>query len=71
MKTKTLHLKLPEDVGDQLDHLAEERKTSPEDLALDALRLYLTMAASDLAEELAAWDKLSDEALSTFESEMR
>lgn len=71
MKTKALHLELPEEMGDQLGRLAEQKQTSPEVLALEALRLYLSLEASDLAEEIAAWDKLSDEALSAFESELR
>ncbi|MBI3392686.1 MAG: hypothetical protein HY039_05800 [Nitrospirae bacterium] len=71
MQTKELHLKLPDDVGSLLDQIAEKTKASPEDLALDALRLFLSMAASDLAEEFGAWDRLSDEALATFESGLR
>jgi hypothetical protein len=71
VKAQELHLKLPEDVQELLGQLAKQKKASPEDLVLEALRLYLSMAASELAEELAAWDQLSDEALLAFESKLR
>ena len=71
MQTKELHIILPDDIGSLLDQIAEKERVSPEDLALDALRLYLSMAAADLAGEFAAWDRLSDEALAAFESSLR
>lgn len=71
MQTKELHIKLPDDIGSLLDQIAEKERVSPENLALDALRLFLSMASSDLAEEFAAWDRLSDEALAAFESGLR
>jgi predicted transcriptional regulator len=71
MQTKELHIRLPDDIGSLLDQIAEKERVSPEDLALDALRVFLSMAASDLTEEFAAWDRLSDEALAAFESGLR
>lgn len=71
MKTKELHIALPDDVGSMLDQIAEKERVSPEELALGAIRLFLSMSASGLTEELAAWDRLSDEALAEFESGLR
>jgi len=41
-----------------------------EEIIMEALRYYLSLSAEDLESEFKAWDRLSDEALITFEKRL-
>ncbi|MCS6937279.1 MAG: hypothetical protein NZ610_03250 [Candidatus Bipolaricaulota bacterium] len=67
MKTTRLELKLPEELRDHLRLVSQKCDLKPEQIALQALRYYLPILESGLHQELASWDRLSDEALVNFE----
>ena len=57
---------IPADIEKALGTTASERHISIEELVCDALRWYLRIE-SGLADELAAWQEVRDEALETVE----
>ncbi len=70
METREITLTLPEDVYQELQAAAKATQRRTEAIVVDALRAYLPPLPPDLAEEFAAWDKLSDEALLEFEQRL-
>jgi len=66
-KTHRIEVVLSSSIKRRVERIAEAKKTRPQRVILDALTYYLPLADQDLENELAEWDRLSDEALIEFE----
>ena len=62
---------IPNDIGEKVTKLAKGKKTTQEEIVVEALRYYLPIVEEGLEDELKAWDKLSDEALANFEAALK
>ena len=62
----TLELKLPENMSFELERVAETKREPKEKIVLFAISSYLE-TLSEMRDEMRAWDRASDEALSNFE----
>jgi predicted transcriptional regulator len=62
----TLELTLPEEITFELERIAQLKKEPKERIVLFAISFYIERL-SEMKDEINAWDKASDEALSNFE----
>lgn len=65
-----MRLALPEGMDKRLNQISERKSMKKEEIIMKALRCYLSLSAEDLESEFKAWDRLSDEALITFEKRL-
>jgi predicted transcriptional regulator len=68
---RQITMTLPPDLEEQLEATAGSTHRPPEAIIIDALRAYLSPLPPDLANEFAAWDAASDEALLAFERDLK
>jgi len=62
----TLELKLPDNISFELERIAQTKREPKEKIVLYAISSYFE-TLSEMRNEMNAWDRASDEALSNFE----